>query len=113
MTQIRDPNSENKIQNDIDVFQKQIRRDHNQSCYVFLQEKILARIGLKFLNYFFLQFLLFDELLENVFIEFQLLQILQCRILLLLFNNSDPSRAAYFKKKLFRLFRHLNTQAVG
>ena len=47
MTQIRDPNSENKIQNDIDVFQKQIRRDHNQSCYVFLEEKILARTGLK------------------------------------------------------------------
>ena len=57
--------------------------------------------------------MLFDELLENVFIEFQLLQILQCKILLLFFNNSDQSRVAYFQKKLFRLFRHLNAQAVG
>ena len=81
MTQIRDPNSENKIQNYIDVFQKQIRRDHSQSCYVFLEEKVLAGTGLKFsklLQKFFLHFVLldcfFDKFPENMFIEFQLLQ---------------------------------------
>ena len=52
MTQIRDPNSENKIQNDIDVFQKQIRRDHSLPCYVFSEEKVLAGTGLKFYKLF-------------------------------------------------------------